>query len=78
MKLFGFGLFGVSFRGTLEGTSPWHIEGTGSISLLFWDVDVDFSHTWGDKEDTRLPPISVMPVLAGRVREGRELDGRAR
>jgi hypothetical protein len=64
VKLFGFGLFGVRFRGTLEGTSPWHIEGTGSISLLFWDVDVDFSHTWGDKEDTRLPPISVMPVIA--------------
>lgn len=64
VKLFGMGLFSVRFRGTLEGTSPWHIEGTGSISILFWDVDVDFSHTWGDKEDTRLPPISVMPILA--------------
>jgi hypothetical protein len=61
--LFGAGLFSVRFRGSLEGTSPWHVEGTGSISLLFWDVDVDFSHTWGDKEDTRLPPISVMPIL---------------
>lgn len=64
VKLFGAGLFSVRFRGTLEGTSPWHIEGTGSISLLFWDVDVDFSETWGDKEDTKLPPISVMPILA--------------
>ncbi len=64
VKLFGAGLFSVRFRGTLEGTSPWHIEGTGSISVLFWDVDVDFSHTWGDKEDTKLPPISAMPLLA--------------
>ncbi len=63
VKLFGAGLFSVRFRGSLEGTSPWHIEGTGSISLLFWDVDVDFSKTWGDKEDTKLPPISVMPLL---------------
>ena len=64
VKLFGAGLFSVSFRGTLEGTSPWHIEGTGSISLLFWDVHVDFSKTWGDKEDTTLPPIEVLPILA--------------
>jgi hypothetical protein len=64
VKLFGAGLFSVRFRGTLEGTSPWHIEGTGSISLLFWDVDVDFSETWGDTEDTQLPPIPVLPILA--------------
>mgnify|MGYP000638653716 CR=1 FL=1 len=64
VKLFGAGLFSVRFRGTLEGTSPWHVEGTGSISLLFWDVSVDFSHTWGEKENTKLPPISAMPLLA--------------
>ena len=67
VKLFGMGLFSVRFRGSLEGTSPWHVEGTGSISILFWDIDVDFSHTWGDKEDTRLPPISVMPILAAEL-----------
>ncbi len=64
VKLFGAGLFSVRFRGSLEGTSPWHVEGTGSISILFWDVDVDFSHTWGEDEDTKLPPVSVMPLLA--------------
>lgn len=63
VKLFGAGLFSVRFRGSLEGTSPWHVEGTGSISLLFWDVDVDFSHTWGEDENTKLPPVSVMPLL---------------
>jgi hypothetical protein len=47
VKLFGAGLFSVRFNGSLEGTSPWHVEGTGAISLLFWDVEVDFSHTWG-------------------------------
>ena len=64
VKLFGAGLFSVRFRGTFEGTSPWHIEGTGSISLLFWDVDVDFSETWGESENTTLPPVSVMPIIA--------------
>lgn len=67
VKLFGAGLFSVRFKGSLEGTSPWHIEGTGSISLLFWDVSVDFSETWGDKEDTTLPPISVMPLLVAEL-----------
>jgi hypothetical protein len=63
VKVFGIGLFSVRMRGELEGTSPWHIEGEGSISLLFWDIDVPFSHTWGESEDTTLPPIQIMPKL---------------
>lgn len=63
VKVFGAGLFSVRFRGSLEGTSPWHVEGTGSISILFWDIDVDFAHSWGEEKNTTLPPISVMPIL---------------
>lgn len=63
VKVFGIGLFSVRMRGSLEGPTPWHVEGTGSISLLFWDIDVDFSHTWGEEADTTLPPIEVMPLL---------------
>lgn len=63
VKVFGIGLFSVRMRGELEGPTPWHVEGTGSISLLFFDIDVDFSHTWGNEEDTTLPPITVMPLL---------------
>ena len=64
VKVFGIGLFSVSMRGSLEGPAPWRVEGTGSISLLFFDIDVDFSHTWGEEEDTTLPPIAVMTLLA--------------
>jgi hypothetical protein len=63
VKVFGIGLFSVSMRGSLEGPTPWHVEGTGSISLLFFDIDVDFSHTWGSEAETTLPPIAVMPLL---------------
>jgi hypothetical protein len=63
VKVFGIGLFSVRMRGELEGTSPWHIEGEGSISLLFWDIDVPFSHTWGENENTTLPPIEIMPLI---------------
>jgi hypothetical protein len=63
VKVFDIGLFSVRFRGSLEGPTPWHVEGTGSISLLFFDIDVDFNHTWGEEADTTLPPIQVMPLL---------------
>ena len=63
VKVFGIGLFSVKMRGSLEGPSPWHVEGEGSISLLFFDISVDFSHTWGQEEDTELPPVEVMPIL---------------
>jgi hypothetical protein len=63
VKVFGAGLFSVRIRGELEGTSPWHIEGEGSISLLFWDIDIPFSHTWGESADTVLPQISALPII---------------
>lgn len=63
VKVFGIGLFSVRMRGSLEGPTPWHVEGTGSISLLFFDIDVDFSHTWGNEAETVLEPIDVMPLL---------------
>jgi hypothetical protein len=63
VKVFGVGLFSVRMRGSLEGPSDWYVEGEGSISLLFFDISVDFSHTWGQEEDTLLPPVAVMPIL---------------
>lgn len=69
VKVFGVGLFSVRMRGSLEGPTPWHVEGTGSISLLFFDIDVDFSHTWGEEAETTLPPISVMPLLVAEYQK---------
>jgi hypothetical protein len=63
VKVFGIGLFSVRMRGSLEGPTPWKVEGTGSISILFFDIDVDFSHTWGNEAETTLPPITVLPLL---------------
>ncbi|MDX1940937.1 MAG: DUF6603 domain-containing protein [Saprospiraceae bacterium] len=41
-------LFGIRFHGRLEGPTPWHVEGEVSFSLLFFDVTIGFSATWGD------------------------------
>jgi hypothetical protein len=63
VTVFGVGLFSIGFRGELKGTSPWHVEGEGSISLLFFDISVPFSTTWGEDEDTLLPSIQIIPKL---------------
>lgn len=65
VKVFGAGLFSVSVRMSLEGPTPYRAKGTGTISILFFDFDVDFDETWGESQNTTLPPIEIMP----RVRE---------
>jgi hypothetical protein len=69
VKVFGAGLFCVSVHGLLEGPSPYHLLGHGSISILFWDIDVDFETSWGESKDTQLPPITVMPLLEAELRK---------
>ncbi len=67
VKVFGAGLFSVGVRGSLEGPGPWHIKGHGSISILFWDIDVEFEETWGESRDTELPPVPVLPILEAEI-----------
>lgn len=58
VRAFGKRLAGIGLDFTLEGPAPWHAFGTGSISVLFWDVDLDFDIRWGS------PPAVAPP--AGR------------
>ncbi len=67
VNVFGAGLFSVSIRGSLEGPAPWHVLGHGSISILFWDIDVDFEKTWGEDRKEELPPIPVLPILQAEL-----------
>lgn len=63
LKVFGVGLFSISLQFALEGPTPWRAHGTGTLSLLFFDVSADFDITWGESRDTTLPPIPLMPLL---------------
>ncbi|WEO92974.1 DUF6603 domain-containing protein [Streptomyces sp. FXJ1.172] len=47
VRAFGHRLAGVGLDFSLEGPAPWHAYGTGSISVLFWDVSLDFDIRWG-------------------------------
>jgi hypothetical protein len=66
-KVFGVGLFSVGVKGTLDGPGPWHVKGHGSISLLFWDIGVDFEQTWGDPFGSLLDVIEVLALAAAEL-----------
>ncbi len=63
LKVFGMGVFSIRLAFALSGTSPWRAKGSGSISLLFFEVSADFDETWGDPKDTELDPVDVLPLL---------------
>ncbi len=74
VKVFGIGLFSVGVRGSLDGPSPWHVKGHGSISLLFWDIDVDFEdHLGRIRGIRRCRPIAAHADHHRRARQDREL-----
>ncbi|MCX4580984.1 hypothetical protein OHB41_49420 [Streptomyces sp. NBC_01571] len=64
VRAFGRRLAGISLDFTLEGPAPWHAFGTGSISVLFWDVELDFDVRWGSppavQQKAGRDPIEVL------------------
>ncbi|TDD38647.1 hypothetical protein E1287_05025 [Actinomadura sp. KC06] len=64
VKVLGERLAGVALDFTLEGPAPWHAFGTGSVSVLFEDISLDFDVTWGSKPAVAPPPVD--PDLPAR------------
>ncbi len=67
VKVFGLGVWGISLRGSLEGPTPWHISGSATISLLFFDISVDIDQTFGERRAEVLPPLAVLPALQAEL-----------
>jgi len=44
---------GINVTAQLSGPTPWDARGTASLSILFFEISVDFHVTWGD------PPPAV-------------------
>ncbi|WP_427017093.1 DUF6603 domain-containing protein [Pseudarthrobacter sp. P1] len=52
-----FSVASITLDGHLSGPTPWRIRGHASISILFFDVDVDVPEiTWGPRSAPELPP----------------------
>jgi hypothetical protein len=59
-------LAAITVAGLLMGPRPWHVEGSASISILFFDVSVRFSETFGEPA---LPeaPQEVLDLWASQL-----------
>ncbi|GAA3102855.1 hypothetical protein GCM10010520_54990 [Rhizobium viscosum] len=68
VRAFGRRLASVGLDFTLEGPAHWHAFGTGSISVLFWDVELDFDIVWGQPavgQEGGRDPIESLRVAVG-------------
>ncbi len=39
---------GINITAQLSGPTPWDARGTATLTILFFDIDIDFHVTWGD------------------------------
>ncbi len=56
-------LASLKVRGSLTGPGRWEVEGHATISLLFFDVGIDFEIAWGEADALALPTVAVGPLL---------------
>jgi hypothetical protein len=69
VKAFGHTIAGVAFHGELSGTTPWRLEGSASVEILWWDVDVDIGPIeWGERDTSIAPALSPALVAAQALR----------
>jgi hypothetical protein len=67
VKIGGVGVFSIRLRASLEGPTPWHIDGSAEISFFFFSFDVDVDVTFGERRAETLPPIEVLPLLRAEL-----------
>jgi hypothetical protein len=58
VEVFGESLLGIAFDFTLEGPTPWHAVGRGSIDLFLFSASFDFDERWGNPP----PPLPGPPA----------------
>jgi len=61
LRALGIDVMSVRVKMSLEGPTPWRAKGTGSVSLLFFEISADFDITWGDPKNTSLPKEKMLP-----------------
>jgi hypothetical protein len=67
VQVFGDTLCGINIDLLLEGPSPWHVHGTGSISLFLFSVSLDFDAHWGSAPPALPVPSDLGSVLAAAL-----------
>ncbi|MBP8181406.1 MAG: hypothetical protein KAZ88_10485 [Acidimicrobiia bacterium] len=66
---FSFEVASIRLRGELAGPAPWRIRGSASISLLFFEVDIDIpTIQWGSSATPPLPARDPLAALVESLR----------
>ncbi len=60
-------LASLTVRGMVSGPGRWEIEGHATISVLFFDVDIDFEVAWGSAPAPALPSVAVGDKIAAAL-----------
>ena len=70
-------LMSVKLDATLSGPAPWNIAGSFTVHIVFFDVGISFSHTWGDAaSDPAIRPFRFCRYSPRPIRTIRELGWR--
>ena len=64
LRVDGSTIASVHLDGKVSGTSPWHVSGDASISLLFFDISVHVDEQWGNPASATPAPDPIALVLA--------------
>jgi hypothetical protein len=67
VQVFGETLMGINVDLTIEGPSPWHVHGSGSVDLFLFSASLDFDAHWGDAPANLPPAPDLGPVLAAAL-----------
>ena len=71
IKLGGATLFSIHLELELRGPTPWIAKGTGSFSILFFEISVSFTIKWGEEQQISLPDVQVLPRLVEALQQAR-------
>jgi hypothetical protein len=68
-------LTSISLDATLSGPAPWNIAGKFKIHVVFFDVHISFSHSWGQDAPTpQTAAIDVGQLLNAALADPRSWD----
>jgi hypothetical protein len=65
----GNALLGVGLSLDLSGPGIWNAKGLASVTIICFDVKVDFDKTWGEQENDSLPAINVLDLLVQEIQK---------
>lgn len=77
LKAGGDDLMSVSLDATLTGPAPFNISGSFKIHIVFFDVHISFSHSWGqDAPAIAATLVDVGHLLSATLADPRSWDAR--